>query len=333
MRLKDIGERALIERFIEKLGRGKGENLEDDCAFISMDNQYLLLTSDMISKKTHIPPEISPKQIGWFIIAINLSDLAAKGGKPMGLLLSLGLPSNTPLKFVEGIAEGASECASFFNTSILGGDTKENLELTLAGTAIGKVRKRDFMARKGAKPGDLVCVTGEIGKGGAGLFALKDNLLNKLELALPLFEPMPRIKEGIALARSGSVSASMDISDGLACSLYQLKRINNCGFEIEIEKIPISREAKEVINQLSEKQQPQFKKEFLLYSGGDYELLLTIKSEAINQAVKLIESLGSKLTPIGKVTKEKRILLIEEHKHSLIQNRGYEHFRYKPKWG
>jgi thiamine-monophosphate kinase len=329
MRINDIGERALIERFIQKLGESKGENLEDDCAFIPMGNQYLLLTSDMISKKTHMPSEISAQQIGWFIVAINLSDLAAKGGKPMGLLLSLGLPSDTSLEFVEGIAEGASECASCFNTSILGGDTKEDLELTLTGTAIGKVRKIDLMARRGAKPGDLVGVTGEIGKGGAGLFALKANLPNKLELAHPLFEPMPRIKEGIALARSGTVSASMDLSDGLACSLYQLERINGYGFEIEMEKIPVSIEVKEVINQLGKKEQTSLKKEFLLYSGGDYELLLTIKPQAIDQAVKSIESLGSKLTLIGKVTKEKKIILIEEGKRSLIQNRGYEHFRPK----
>jgi thiamine-monophosphate kinase len=187
------------------------------------------------------------------------------------------------------------------------------------------------MARKGADPGDLVCVTGDIGKGGAGLFALKNDIPDKLELVRPLFEPMPRLKEGMALASSKTVSSSMDLSDGLAYSLHLLKEINGCGFEIEMEKIPTSNEVTKVVNQLDRKRSVKAKKGFTLYSGGDYELIISVKRGKIRQAVNSVKSVGGKLTPIGKVTKENKVVLIEGGKRSQIKNIGYEHFSGKNK--
>lgn len=315
MKLKDIGEREIIKILSNHLEGKAAVGIGDDCAAIQFGENFLLLTTDMVTEELHLPKEMSPWQIGWFIAAINLSDIAAKGGKPIGMLLSMGIPRSMEIDFLEEIAKGANELMKNYG-GIIGGDTKESSQITISGMAMGIMKREEFIPRKGARVGDVVCVTGSLGKAGAGLYALKKNLPNKMEMAKELLEPIPRIKEGIALASAGCATSSMDISDGLASSLHQLREINGIGFEIHWEKLPISRNAK-----IGDE------KEFVLYCGGDYELLVTIKPDKLKKAVKAIESVGGKLTPIGKVVREGIYLVDKSKKREIIENRGYEHFR------
>jgi thiamine-monophosphate kinase len=264
---------------------------------------------------------MKPWQIGWFTVAVNLSDISAKGGKPLGLALSIGLPKNTSESFLKELMKGADACATQFGTSIVGGDTKETREIILSGTAFGTVKKDEFMGRKGAKPGDIVAVTGKLGKAAAGYYALKHNMRNK-EILKGLLEPIPRIKEGIALAKTKIISSSMDISDGLSSSLYQLQELNNVGFEIDKEKIPLPTallkfEGKKDINIY----------EYAMHFGGDYELLLTLPRDKFDKAQKSLVKTGTPLTVIGEVTKEKKINIIDGQTKKILQNKGYEHFR------
>ena len=320
-KLSDLGERRAIQLISNILSKGKiAVGIGDDCAAFDFEKNYLLVTTDMISEKTHIPKIMSPWQIGWFIVAINLSDIAAKGGKPIGLVLSLGLPKNTSESFLKDLMRGADKCATKYNTTIVGGDTKENDEITLCGTAFGLVKKDEFMGRKGAKPDDVVAVTGTLGKAAAGYYALKHNIGNR-ELVKGFLEPAPRIKEGRALAKTKFVTSSMDISDGLSSSLYQLQDLNNVGFEIDEEKIPLS----PTLLKLKGKQG------FDVYSnaihfGGDYELLLTIPKNRFKEVQKAIENTGNKLTQIGRVTKEGKIMIEDKGKTQILKNMGYEHF-------
>lgn len=320
MKLKDIGERKAIEEIVKILG--EKSDIGDDCAKIDFGEKYLLLTTDMITESTHIPVNSTPWQIGWHIIAINLSDIAAKGGEPLGILISLGLPKDYSDSFLKELTNGMKDCTDTYKTEIIGGDTKENENLTLCGTAIGIVSKNEFIPRIGAKIGDLVAVTGSLGKAAAGYYSLNNkNFEDEINSLKSLLEIKPRIKEGRVLAKTGVVTSCMDISDGLASSIYQLSKMNNVGFEIYFNKVPVSPEVKK----LSEKLQVKLE-EMVLYFGGDYELLLTIKPSEVKIAVSAIEKIGGTLSIIGKVTEKENFLLLNSNYHKL-ENRGYEHLR------
>jgi thiamine-monophosphate kinase len=320
--LADIGEREAIRLIENILTKGKHDTgIGDDCAAIDLGREYLLVTTDMMTKRTHIPTQMTPYQVGWFLVAINLSDLAAKGGTPLGLVLSLGLPGKTPERFLLDLMKGADACATSFGTTIVGGDTKENPEITLCGAAFGLVKKTEFMPRLGAVPEDIVAVTGYLGKAGAGYFALKQNI--ERNLTKGLFEPVPRLKEGRILARQRCVTSSMDISDGLSSSLYQLQEINQVGFEIIKEAIPLA----PGLSRLSEKNRGIDSYKIAVHFGGDYELLVTLPEASFDKTKKALQRSGTTLTSIGRVTRKRDIVLRDGTKKQLLENKGYEHFK------
>jgi thiamine-monophosphate kinase len=218
--------------------------------------------------------------------------------------------------------KGAEDCANNFNTSIIGGDTKENQNVVLTGTAFGKVKKSEFMSRKGVKPGDIAAVTGKLGGAGAGYFALKNQIDDK-KLVKNLFEPNPKIKEGISLAKLKDVSSCMDISDGLSSSLYQLKDLNKIGFKIDKNLLPIS----EKLISILKKHTDLDVYKYALHFGGDYELLLTIPPDKFEKAKKTIEKTGNILTKIGTATSENKIILKDNQIEKKLENKGYEHFK------
>jgi thiamine-monophosphate kinase len=320
-KLSDIGERKAIKLISNILSKGKvAVGIGDDCAAFDFGKNYLLVTTDMISEKTHIPEIMSPWQIGWFTVAVNLSDISAKGGKPLGIVLAIGLSKNTSESFLKEFMKGANKCATKFGTSIVGGDTKETHEITISGTAFGIVKKDEFMGRKGTKPGDIVAVTGTLGKAAAGYYSMKYKNRN-IEALKDFLEPTPRIKEGMALAKTKIVTSSMDISDGLSSSLYQLQDLNKVGFEIDKEKIPLSPKL------LKLKRKQGFEVYYhVIHFGGDYELLVTMSSDRFEEAQKTIENIGNNLTMIGRVTKGKKIVIKSNGKLQTLENRGYEHF-------
>ena len=159
-----IGERDLIRRISEILGGVEN----DDCAVIDAGEQYLVATTDMLHRETDFPNIMNPWQIGWMTVAVNLSDIAAMGGSPAGILIAAGLPPEIDLYFIDEMFSGFKDCAEYFSTRILGGDTDSHHELTITGTAIGFVEKDLVLRRRGARPGDLLCTTGSFGGAGGG---------------------------------------------------------------------------------------------------------------------------------------------------------------------
>jgi thiamine-monophosphate kinase len=321
--LSDLGERAAIQRIAEILTKGtNSRGIGDDCAAIDMGKEYLLATTDMMYQRTHIPAQMTPYQMGWFLVAINLSDIAAKGGTPLGLVLSFGLPKRTTELFLKELTKGADACAVTFGTIIAGGDTKETNEITLCGTAFGIVKKDEFMSRTGAHPGDVVAVTGTLGRAGAGYYALKRRSSEK-KLFKAFLEPVPKLKEGRLLAQQRLVTSSMDLSDGLSASLYQLQELNTVGFEIEKNALPLASELYEICR----KNHGIDPYSLALHFGGDYELLVTIPQQRFEQTKKMLKKNGADLTAIGIVTKKKDIVLVDNRDKRILENKGYEHFR------
>ncbi|MFA5102112.1 MAG: thiamine-phosphate kinase [Candidatus Thermoplasmatota archaeon] len=320
--LADIGERAAIRRIQALLTKGKQtRGIGDDCAAIDLGNTYLLVTTDMISQQTHIPPQMTPYQMGWFLVAINLSDIAAKGGTPLGVLCSYGLPKETSTMFLTQLAKGANACAVRFGTTVVGGDTKETTEITLCGTAFGTVDKDEFLSRDGARPGDVVAVTGRLGNAGAGYYALQRSPREK-KYSKALLEPHPRLTAGRLLAQLHSVTSCMDLSDGLSASLYQLQERNTVGFEIDKDALPLASGLPQLHTTLGIDPYS-----VALHFGGDYELLVTLPPKRVEKTKKTLQQHGILFTSIGRVTQKKKILLREKTRKKILSNKGYEHFK------
>jgi len=301
MTIYELGETAVVKAIIRNL------DIEfEDCAVIDLtDTEYLVVTTDMFHRATDFPEEMSAWQIGWMSAAGTLSDIAAMGARPYGLLISMGLP-DLELAFVESMIEGMRACARECGTTIIGGDTDSHQELTISGTALGRVPKNRILRRRGAQIRDLVCVTGYLGTAGAGMRALKSGLTADDPVAVKkLFEPIPRIAEGIRLAESKAVTSMMDNSDGLALSLYQLAEVSGCGFTIHADSLP-------VLSGLD----TGLDLDLALYAGGDFELLFTVAPERLADAEDACE-----LAVIGEVTPVEGGISLDETIE--IERKGY----------
>jgi len=318
--LGTLGEREtirLIERIIQSdASVGPG----DDCAAIDLGDKYLLITTDMMATKSHVPKGMGPYDIGWSIIAVNLSDIAAMGGTPIGLVTAIGITRGHPIDFIEQMVDGMNDCARRFGTSIVGGDTKEHDALVLCGTAFGEVSKGGILLRKGAKAGDLIAVSGQLGRAGAGFHSLKRGLGLK-EAEDVLKRPWPRIREGMALSKSGFVTSCMDVSDGLSASIFEMSRNSSMTYEVDYEKVPKAKEVDLAFHDLERQ------KDLVLNFGDDFELLFTIKREEEEALAKLAKECGCPFTVIGKVTSGEENILIDAGKREKLENLGYEHFR------
>lgn len=307
----DLGERQLVRKITEVLGIVE----KDDCAVLDAGDRYLVWTTDMLHRETDFPPAATPWQMGWMTAAVNLSDLAAMGAEPLGLLMAVGVPPDAEIGFLDELFSGLRDCARRYGTEILGGDLDSHRELTLAGSALGRVEKDLILRRRGARPGDLVCTTGSLGSAGAGLRQVLDQGLAKTELAKRLLEPVPRLVEGRALARSGAVTAMMDNSDGLALSLSDLAEASGLGFVIREDQIPVSAEVEEEAGAREDVI------DLVLHAGGDFELLFSVRPDGIEAARGACD-----LTVIG-VAVEEGIWIESGDVRRPLRPKGYEHFR------
>lgn len=324
MKLEKVGERGIIR----KLGEIFGESaIEDDCAIIPVGGRYFMLfTTDTINQKEHIPFTATPWQIGYYACAVNLSDIAAKGGEPRGLLFATTYPKDTNLDFVMEVARGMADCAGMYGTTVIGGDTKEGDSLTIAGVGIGRVHSSMLMRRKGAKPGDAVYITGTVGRGGTAFVKLQHGYEQK-NATKELLEITPRITLARQIARFGYVTSTIDTSDGLAASLCQLGELNNVGFQILWdEKFPVYPDAPRIANKFGMELS-----DFIFY-GGDYEILFTIASSFKDEFEKKCKRKKFPVTRIGRVTEDKSIVLKQPNGRNLdLRGYGYEHFLRKNK--
>ncbi len=319
--VEELGELELIKQISRRFKTDNPAILagagDDDSAIIDLDlanqtRRYLVVTTDTVQKSTHFPDGISPFQMGWSAVAVNLSDIAAMGARPFAILIAMGIPEHTATRFVDELVAGIEACAASYDIMVIGGDITKSLEPVLTGTCFGFTSIVP-VRRSNARVGDLVGVTGTLGNAALGLKILSGEaqVAEDVEHAakLALFQPMPRVKEGIILAESGMVTSMMDISDGLALSLAELGRSSGVGFELY--KIPAGNEVP---------------RELALYYGGDYELLFTIDgARGKSELEELSEELDMSI--IGRVVPAKAgIYLKNGTKREEIALKGYQHF-------
>ena len=268
------------------------ERLRDDCAVIPCGDTLLVASTDMLHETTDFPAGMTDWQVGWMAVAVTLSDIASMGAAPGQVLLAVGLDRPERLR---GIMVGARDCCTAFGAELVGGDLDAHQELTIVSTGLGTVAPEQIVRRRGARPGDVIAVTGPLGEAQAALDGYEQHRKE-------LLEPQPRVAEGQALGRAG-VSAMMDISDGLALSLYDLLAVNDCGFAVDTARLPLPAGIPE-----------DEARELALYGGGDFELLFTAPPA-------LLPVPGVAAHVIGEVIPERAVLADGEP----LERRGYLH--------
>jgi len=320
--LEELGERKIIDIILKRLEPMPNMlvSFGDDVSAVDIGSGKLaVIKTDMLVGKTDVPLQMNLLQAARKAVVMNVSDLAAKGVKPLALLASIGVPRGLRERDIVQIGEGLNKGAREYDAYILGGDTSEASDLVISCAAFGIGEKKRLMLRSGAKSGDIVAVTGPFGKTAAGLKILQQNLSTASRIRKLLVDsvlmPRARLIEGLALAETGAVTASIDSSDGLAWSLYEISRASHVGFIIE--KLPIAEEASELAK--IHKLDPI---ELSLYGGEEYELVVTIKRTLWKRASEKVS-----LVRIGRVTKEKTLLLKVGKKVFPIKARGWEHFK------
>jgi thiamine-monophosphate kinase len=275
----------------------------DDTAVVrATRGSRLLLTTDLLAEDIHFRRAwVSPADLGWKLAAVNVSDIAAMGGHPLWALLSVALPPSLDLAFAAGVRRGLQAAARRFDFSIVGGDTCASaggvfLSLALVGAAGPRLLTRD-----GARPGDLIFVTGHLGASALGLAALESGGSGGLPGALRScarrhLRPEPRLAFGAALARAGVATSAMDISDGVSRDLLRLCDASHVGAEVRADRLPVLPATRRAARQLG--RDPA---ESALHGGEEYELLFTARPRDAGRVAAIGTRLELPVTAIGVV--------------------------------
>ncbi len=327
MNIDQIGEFGLINliknRILSKDNRVL-VNIGDDAAVVKPSKDKLLIfTTDTLMEKVHFDLRYSTfEQVGWKAMVANLSDIAAMGGLPKFALVTMGLPKSISVEKVISIYNGMTAIAKRYNCKIIGGDTFFSPKgIFISITLLGEVEKKFLVKRSGAKKGDLICVTGDLGEAQAGLEFLKKNPRKKSRLVKKHLNPFPRIDEARTLVKNLKISSMIDISDGLSSELFHLTEESNLGAIIYEEKIPISLNCIKAGDLL--RKSPLL---WALSSGEEYELLFTISRKELPNLEKVKKKI--KVSVIGKMVDKKETVMLQEKsgKRRKLRKMGFKHF-------
>jgi len=321
--MKGLTEHEIIRILTTQFSSQPGIPLgfDDDVSAIPLSSKtWIIVKTDMLVGSTDVPPRMTIQEAARKAVVATVSDFAAKGVKPQALMVSLGLPAPVKKKTVQDIARGLGQAAREYKCKIIGGDTNQADDLVIDIAGIGVASPKTIVRRNGARPGDIIAVTGAFGKTSAGLRILlskeKKDSAKYPSLVRAVRRPKARLTEGITLARSHAATSSIDSSDGLAWSLHQIAQSSKVG--INLDTIPIAADV-----QRFAKEHRLSALELALYGGEEYELVVTIKPERLHDLKKRVPS----LTRIGVVENESfGVVAHLDGKRIQVKEQGWEHF-------
>ena len=298
MLVKDLGEFKLIERFRKqiKLDPSVIVGSGDDCAVLEFDKKrYQLFTCDMLVENIDFTLKDNPYFIGRKAVAVSISDIASSSGLPKHCVISLGIPKNTPLKFLDSLFKGMLDICKEFKINIAGGDLSASNKIIIDVTMLGLVEKKYLTLRSAAKSGDYIFVTGELG----------GSILGKH------FNFIPRVREARFLSENFKINAMIDVSDGLTQDLGHILSRSEVGAVIYEELIPLSPQARNLSDGLS--------------SGEDFELIFTLPPR---EGKKLLSRRIVNFKLIGEIVDKKYgfKLAYSSGKMKDIKIKGFTHF-------
>jgi thiamine-monophosphate kinase len=337
MKISDIGEFGLIDRIAGIFDTNSSDvnsdiriGIGDDAAAIKKDEGMLsLATSDMLLEGIHFDLRYtSPNQLGEKALAVNVSDIAAMGGTPRWFLLSIALPKDTEIDFVDNFSKGAADAAKRFGISLIGGDTvASDKKILISITLIGEAPEKEVLRRNGAKPGDQLFVTGTIGDSAAGLKLLKKGInidsgsFENQELIRKHLSPSPRVDVARYISKNHLATSMIDISDGLLKDMGHICESSKVQGKIWLDRIPLSSAYIKVAKDHDFGIKPA------LAGGEDYELLFTIPMEKVEELDKLEKNFDCTLTHIGEICPGDGVLLYDNENNIIDPGMtGYDHF-------
>lgn len=315
------GEFDIIARHFAPLAkRAPGAfGLLDDAALVN----GLIVTADAIVAGVHFLPDDPPDTVARKLLRVNLSDIAAKGGRPLGYLLTAAFPRDAGSKWIAGFAKGLRQDQRQFDVSLYGGDTVATPgPATFSVTMFGRPNRR-MVRRNGARVGDLVCVTGTIGDGGLGLQELRSphrglTAPQRRFLADRYRLPQPRVRFGQMLSRFAS--AALDVSDGLVQDLGHLAKASGVRIALEAPSVPLSPAAVRL-----ERADPGVRGRAMA-AGDDYEIAFTVPRRRLEACRTAAAETRTRVTVIGRVDAGSGVIVLDSNGNPVDTGRGFDHF-------
>ena len=327
--LRALGEFGLIDAIRRRAGEPGApwvRGIGDDAAVLRPRRGHeLVLTTDTLIENVHFRWSTGDAiSLGRKTLAVSLSDLAAMGARPLGFLLSLGLPDSARPSCIEGFLKGLLGAARASGCPLVGGDTVAASEWILSATAVGDVPRGRALRRDRARAGDRLLVTGELGGAALGLL-----LLEKGMVGLPgasgfirrQLRPKPPLEAGPLLARGRLATAAIDLSDGLAADLGHLLDASGVGADVDLDRIPLARGLRKRCGELG-----LAAEELALHGGEDYELLFSVPATAA-AAKMYARRLSCRVTEIGVLRRGGGLRFLRRGKATRVSAKGFEHFK------
>lgn len=334
MRLSDIGgEFGFIDHIRATFAGAKSDGLVvpigDDAAVLDVPaGRQVVLTTDALVEGVHFRRDWSdPYSIGWKAAAVNLSDVAAMGADPTFTFVSLALPADETVEWLERLYDGLCDCLNRYGSRLAGGDTNAGgAGLVVSVTQMGTVLRGQALTRAGAKIGDVLLVTGTLGDSAAGLALLTQcGAVQAEKVSHDAVQahrrPQPRVVAGRAARKTGHVHAAMDISDGLAGDVPKLCAASGVGARINAAALPLSQAVRAAAKELGHSPI-----DMALDGGECCELLLAVAPGDVEAVQAAVAATGTVLTPIGEVVRAGFHIIGADGSELPAQRRGWDHF-------
>ena len=334
MTLKEIGEFG----FIKKISRGcliRPDSVvkaigDDAAAFTTEPSQVSLITTDLLIERIHfLRNAISGFELGYKSLAVNLSDIAAMGGQAREAFISIAIPADCPLEYLEAIYDGMKDLAVQFDVNILGGDTTgSKVDLIINVVVHGTIAAAEMLCRDAARAGDIIFSTGYLGDSKAGLHLILNHIPadsdERRHLLQAHLQPVPHLMEGRFLAQQPAVRAAIDTSDGLSSDLGHIAEESDVGAVLYADQIPVSAALQSFCRQFN--LDPV---EHALSGGEDYTLLCTASpQEADAIAADFQKQFKRRLYRIGEITAGEELKIIyPDGSAKLFGRTGWDHFK------
>lgn len=313
----DMTEFGFIDHIRERFGSlpdNGFEGIGDDCAVLPLGGgESLLFTADLLTEGVHfLRRTISARELGAKSLAVNLSDIAAMGGRPVATLLSIALPADAAGAWAEEFMEGYRSLSEEFGVALIGGDTTASEGgVTVNVTAIGRAADSCIKRRSGARPGDVLLTAGVLGESGAGLHDLLEGRCDTPHAAVHR-SPRPQVAEGLWLGTRDEVTAMMDLSDGLASDVRHIMERSEVGADIDLERIPAA---------------PGVDLRTAACAGEDYKLLLCASEAGAEGLIEAFRTrFGTPLYPIGRITDSRELRWCDHGTPQPLDWQGFHHY-------
>ena len=319
-----MDERAFHAWLVRALPSGSRGPLPlgDDAAALKLPRgSVAVVSTDALVEGTHFLRSSPPRLVGRAASAVSLSDLAAKGATPLAVFLAIVVPRDSPRAWAERLVLEAEAEAARFGAHVLGGDTKPGPTRTVVSTVVGAAPRSRLVGRTGARPGDALVTTGEVGRGGAAALALQGAGAPRQRAVTGLLRVRPRVREGVVLARYAH--AMLDTSDGIAESARLLAAASRVRVVVVEGALPLAPVVRRI--------RSAARRRAAAFYGGDYELLAAVPPGRLGVATRAVRGVGGRLTRIGSIARGRGALLLTDRGPKPMPEAGWRPFPRRPR--